>query len=104
VDFHDFAEEEIEQIRRVLHSSAGDSCIALGEVENEPLFEPSSDSDDEDWDANDSFNIPGSKILTRPLSEAVPQFHIYAVSEDVQNSFIGLYHSEEFQAATNQMK
>jgi hypothetical protein len=91
----DCTDEEIKQIRQVLDSSAGDPYTGPDEL----WFESSSGSDDEDWDADDPFNIPGSKVVTCPLKEAVTQFHIGAVSEDGQNAFTELCHSEEFQAA-----
>jgi hypothetical protein len=71
--FQDFTEEGIEQICQVLHTYDGESCTALDGVEDGLLCEWPSDSDDDDWDADDSFSIPGSKIFTHPLKEAVTQ-------------------------------
>jgi hypothetical protein len=99
LDFQHFIREEIEQLRRVLHSSGGDPCIALDKVEVELLFEFPSVSDDEDWDGDDSFSISGPKIITHPLKRPVALFLIDAVSEGAHNASIELYQSEQFQAA-----
>jgi hypothetical protein len=99
LDFQNFSEEEIEQIRQVLHSSGGDPCTALDKVEKEIRFDWPSDSDGEDWDADDPFSIPGPKISIHLRKGTVTQFHIDKVSEDAHNAFTELYHSEEFQAA-----
>jgi hypothetical protein len=64
--FHVLTEEETEQICQVLRSSGSEPHIALGEVEGKLLFESSSDTDDEDWDADDLFSLPGPKTITHP--------------------------------------
>jgi hypothetical protein len=84
LDFQDFTEEAFKHIHQVLHSSGGDPCTALDEVENELLFESSSDSDNEDLDANDPFSISGPKVTTHPLTEAIAQSHINTVRECAQ--------------------
>jgi hypothetical protein len=55
----------------VVLSSGGDSHTALDKVEHLAMFESSSDSDDEEWDADDPFDVAGPKILTYPMKEII---------------------------------
>jgi hypothetical protein len=74
-NFYDVTDEEIEQIRQVVIGSGGDPHIAVDEIKEVVVFESSSDSDDEEWDADDPFAVPGPKILTHLMKEPIIEFH-----------------------------
>jgi hypothetical protein len=53
-----------------------DPHTSLDELEPVVIFESSSDSGDEEWDADDPFAVPGPKILTYPMKEPIIEFHL----------------------------
>jgi hypothetical protein len=83
-NFHDFTDEEIEQVRQVVLSSGGDPYTAIKEVEQVVMLQSSSDLDDEESDADDSFAVPGPKILIYPMKEPIIEFHLDRVTEEAQ--------------------
>jgi hypothetical protein len=65
-DFQDCTEEEIEHICQVFHFAGGGAGTALDKIEDELLFESSSDIADEDWDGLNLFRCSAQGSLVSP--------------------------------------
>jgi hypothetical protein len=63
LDFRDSTDDEIEELRHLIDLPVDDPQAVLCAIEDEEALESSSDSDDEEWDGDGLFAIPGQKSL-----------------------------------------
>jgi hypothetical protein len=80
-------------------STADEPRAVLHKIENEAVFNSSSDSDDEEWDGADPFSVPNATIINHSLKEPITKFHLNEMTNEIRSLFTELDHMDQFQAA-----
>jgi hypothetical protein len=99
--FQDYTDDEIVILQESRHESGLPPDQFLDAIDEETLLDSDSSDNDDEWDGDGQFVVPGAKITKHPMRPPIHDFNLDDASEQAHLAFCEFYNTPEFQSISS---